>query len=99
VGLLWLGHVGGVLLGIVGGFGVGVGEGADRGVNTFYMCSFICLLWWKYEMELKEGFYWNHLSSCQVYPVFVLSRCGAVAFCVLLVQSVVVKFMANNKDA
>jgi hypothetical protein len=50
-------------------------------------------------MELKEGFYWNHLSSCQVYPVFVLSRCGAVAFCVLLVQSVVVKFMANNKDA
>lgn len=76
-----------------------VGEGADKGINTFYMCSFICLFWWRYGMELKEGFLWIHLSLCQVYPVFILSGCGADAFCVLLVQSVVAKFMANNKGA
>lgn len=39
-----------------------VGGGAGMGVDTFYMCSFICLFREKYGVELKGGFFWNHLS-------------------------------------
>lgn len=41
-----------------------VGGKAGRRVIMFYMCSFICLFLWKYRMELKRGFFWNHLSLC-----------------------------------
>lgn len=41
-----------------------VGGKAGRRVIMFYICSFICLFWWKYRMELKRGFFWNHLSLC-----------------------------------
>lgn len=78
----------------VGGWGRG-----QQGVSTFYICSFTCLFWWKYGMELKGGFFWNYLLLWQVYSVFVLNGCGADALCVLLVLPVVAKFMANNKGA